>query len=252
MTTFSRRTFIAGGATLLVAGPVLAAPDAHGVVELFTSQGCSSCPPADRVLAELAGRSGLVAIAYHVDYWDYLGWKDTLASPESTQRQYDYAASLGRRSVYTPQAVVNGRRHCNGGDLGQIDRWLEEDRTAGMAPSIPIGLELRNDRIHLEIGAAPLEARERVHLKLAMFRSRSEVVIERGENSGRTIAYANAVTGLRTIGMWDGKSMEIDWPASELVAEQANGCAAILQSVTAKGKPGAILGAAILPRRENG
>lgn len=253
MSRLSRRTVLAGGATLLVAPHALAAPPViTGVVELFTSQGCSSCPPADKVIAALAQRDDVVALACHVDYWDYLGWKDTLASPESTQRQYDYAAALGQRSVYTPQAVVNGRRHCNGADAGQIGRWLEEDRAAGRSPVIGVGIELRNDRLHLRVDQAPLGARENVHLKLAMFRSRSEVVIERGENAGRTIAYANAVTGFRTIGMWDGKPMEVDWPASELIAEDANGCAAILQSVTAKGKPGAILGAAILPRRVNG
>ncbi|TIX65173.1 MAG: DUF1223 domain-containing protein, partial [Mesorhizobium sp.] len=79
-----------------------------GVVELFTSQGCSSCPPADEFFAELAGKQDIVALAYHVNYWDYLGWQDTLSNKENTDRQYDYMRAFGSRSVYTPQAVING------------------------------------------------------------------------------------------------------------------------------------------------
>ncbi|MCX7303033.1 MAG: DUF1223 domain-containing protein [Hyphomicrobiales bacterium] len=85
-----------------------------GVVELFTSQGCNSCPPADKVLAELAEKGEVVALGYHVDYWDYLGWKDTLATPENTERQHLYGKAFQERSVYTPQAVINGRLHVNG------------------------------------------------------------------------------------------------------------------------------------------
>ena len=93
-----------------------------GVVELFTSQGCSSCPPADAVLAELAEAGDVVALGYHVDYWDYLGWKDTLGSPENTARQYEYGKSFGDRSVYTPQAVINGRTHVNGAKREAVAR----------------------------------------------------------------------------------------------------------------------------------
>ena len=85
-----------------------------GVVELFTSQGCSSCPPADEIFGELARKGDVIALAYHVDYWDYLGWQDTLATQDNTARQYDYAKTFGARSVYTPQAVINGRTHVNG------------------------------------------------------------------------------------------------------------------------------------------
>ena len=91
-----------------------------GVVELFTSQGCSSCPPADKALETLAREGKVVALAYHVDYWNYLGWADTMASKENTERQYAYARMFGRSGVYTPQAVINGRDHRNGADLKGI------------------------------------------------------------------------------------------------------------------------------------
>ena len=94
------------------------------MVELFTSQGCSSCPPADALFAELAAKEDLVALAYHVDYWDYLGWQDTLSRKENTERQYDYMRAFGSRSVYTPQAVINGRVHVNGASRGEVDGAL--------------------------------------------------------------------------------------------------------------------------------
>src|SRR5690606_37964175 len=99
-------------------------PVARGVVEFFTSQGCGSCPAADRILAELADKEEVVVLGYHVDYWDYLGWKDTLASPIFSELQQLYARSLATRGVYTPQAVVNGRVDVNGGDRRAIDRAL--------------------------------------------------------------------------------------------------------------------------------
>ncbi len=190
----------------------------------------------------------MVALAYHVDYWDYLGWQDTLGSAENTARQYAYAKALGRRSVYTPQAIVNGRRHCNGADRTQIADWIAGDKASGEAPSVDVQLEMRGEKIHLTVAGAPLEAREVVHVELALFRSKAEIEIERGENAGKTMVYANAVSGLKTLGIWDGKPMQIDWPESGLVAANADGCAVILQSITAAGHPGAVLGTAVMYR----
>ena len=111
-------TLFAVAAFVAVAGPSALAGDTKpvGVVELFTSQGCSSCPPADAVLGELSKQGNLVALSYHVDYWNYLGWEDTFSSKQSTDRQYEYARTLGRKSVYTPQVIINGRDHINGAD----------------------------------------------------------------------------------------------------------------------------------------
>jgi hypothetical protein len=171
-----------------------------GVVELFTSQGCSSCPPADHVLDELASSGDVIALGYHVDYWDYLGWKDTLGSPENTKRQYQYGKSLGERSVYTPQAVINA-------------------------------------------DAAPNQ-KGNAHLVLVYFDPQHPVIIQRGENRGKTINYANPVTDIQTAGMWHGKAASFEFPKSEILRK--GGCAVLLQSVRPGGLPGPILGAAMI------
>ena len=116
-----------------------------GVVELFTSQGCNSCPPADAALAKLAARGDVVALGYHVDYWDYLGWSDTLGSKANTERQYAYARGLNRRGVYTPQAVINGRAHTNGGRYGEIVSTMRQDMAAGDQPAGKIGPGFTHD-----------------------------------------------------------------------------------------------------------
>ncbi|TGT50672.1 DUF1223 domain-containing protein, partial [Mesorhizobium sp. M00.F.Ca.ET.170.01.1.1] len=104
--------------------------DALGVVQLSSSQGCISCPPADEFFAERAGEDDSIALAYHVNYWDYLGWRDTLSTKENTDRQYDYMRAFGSRSVYTPQAIINGRSHVNGASRKEVDGALARmDRT---------------------------------------------------------------------------------------------------------------------------
>lgn len=130
---------VAVAAMSSISVPIAVAADttSKGVVELFTSQGCSSCPPADAVLGELVGQGYVVALAYHVDYWNYLGWKDTLSSKQSTDRQYDYARTLGRSSVYTPQVVINGRDHSNGADKSGINGKIDASTKAGVALQSP-------------------------------------------------------------------------------------------------------------------
>jgi hypothetical protein len=116
-------------AAMALAGPLRAtaeAGDLTGVVELFTSQGCSSCPPADAELAKMADKGDVLALSYHVDYWNYLGWADTLASKASTERQYGYARTLKRKNVYTPQAVINGRDHANGADPAAVNALINK------------------------------------------------------------------------------------------------------------------------------
>src|SRR5690606_29247620 len=120
-------TLAAVAAALVLAGGPVRADEIRrplGVVELFTSQGCSSCPPADEALVELAARGDVIALSFHVDYWDYLGWRDTLASPANTQRQQGYARAFGAQSVYTPQAVINGRTHTSGAKKAEIEQTL--------------------------------------------------------------------------------------------------------------------------------
>ncbi|WEJ10020.1 DUF1223 domain-containing protein [Sinorhizobium prairiense] len=212
-----------------------------GVVELFTSQGCSSCPPADAALKKLVDEGEVVALAYHVDYWNYLGWADTLASKENTERQYAYARMLGRYGVYTPQAILNGRDHANGADLPAIRNRLALMDEKGKGLSVPIAASIGGDEISIKVGAG----KGRANVVVVYFDRARVVKVEKGENSGKEIAYWHAVRDIQTIGMWEGKPAEFTLPASVLIEGQGNsGCAVLLQSMKDKETPGAIIGAA--------
>lgn len=214
-----------------------------GVVELFTSQGCSSCPPADAVFADLVKRGDVLALAYHVDYWDYLGWRDTLGSPENTARQHEYGRSFAVRSVYTPQAVINGRAHLNGADGAAVRKMLEGFARGGKGLSVSLIATRHGDSIMIDAGKGG-SADAKAHLVLVFFKSRSPVAIERGENKGSTLTYWNAVSDVQTAGMWHGEAARFEFPASEI--DKKDGCAALLQSVDANGLPGPILGATLV------
>lgn len=216
----------------------------RAVVELFTSQGCSSCPPADAVLTELAERGDVVALGYHVDYWDYLGWRDTLATPENTERQYRYGKSFGKRTVYTPQAVINGRAHVNGAKRDAVSWAITEMENKGDGLSVEIGVTRAGESVVIDAAAAPGEKGD-AHLVLVHFDPMRPIAIERGENKGKTITYANPVTSVQTAGMWHGKAARFELPRSEV--NKKGGCAILLQSVTRDGLPGPILGAAVVP-----
>lgn len=244
-----RRAFVAGAAASFCAAglvPARAQTQLKGVVELFTSQGCSSCPPADAALADFAQDRNVLALGYHVDYWDYLGWRDTLASSENTARQRAYAKALKSRTVYTPQAIVNGRVHLNGGKKNAIYGLMEEHRSAGTGLTVPVAVTAHSDRISVSVGAGDKPSGLDVVAVIAYFRDRSEVEIARGENAGRTMTYANAVMAMQTLGMWYGKPMTIDLPGDKIARNDATGCAVLLQATGRGGVPGAILGAAHL------
>ena len=191
-----------------------------GVVELFTSQGCNSCPPADRVLGELAQDDDVIALAYHVDYWDYLGWRDTLGSAENTERQRDYGRSFGSGSVYTPQAVINGRTHVNGANKNAVHRTIE--RMADTADGMVVDVSIRQsgDSIVIEAGDSK-GAPRKAHLVLVYFDPVRNVAIERGENRGKTITYWNAVSSIQAAGMWHGKASRYELPLSEVTKKGA-------------------------------
>ena len=234
----------------LMAGALLAAAPAEaeikGVVELFTSQGCSSCPSADKLFGAYAGRTDLLALSYNVDYWDYLGWKDTLASADNTERQRNYAQARGDGQVYTPQVVVDGRTHVVGSKGADIDQALAK-YPDGLP--VPLSLSSTGDAITVTIGSAsPAAKAEMPHanLWLVMYDRAVAVPIERGENSGRTITYSNVVRKLRPIAMWKGESMSVDLPKSEIKHADVNRCAVLLQAETKDGLPGPILGAATI------
>ncbi|MBX5249823.1 thioredoxin family protein [Rhizobium sp. NLR4b] len=218
-----------------------------GVVELFTSQGCSSCPPADAAFRKLVNQGDIIALAYHIDYWNYLGWADTLSSKENTERQYGYARTMGRSNVYTPQAIVNGRGHLAGADLTGINSKIDTYSSEGNGLTIPVSAAMRGDELEIKIGAGQGKA----NVVMVYFDKEKTIDVEKGENSGKKISYLHSVTNVETVGMWDGKATSLTLPASVLQRPQLEGCAILLQSATADGDPAAILGATVVMAGKN-
>lgn len=239
-----------GTVALLAAAGTAGATDAGkrpvGVVELFTSQGCNSCPAADSILADLVADGDVVALAYHVDYWDYLGWKDTLGTKENSDRQHAYARSFDSRSVYTPQAVINGRTHVNGASRADIDAALSGFTGSGKGMLVDVATRREGDSVIIEMAPAKEGGVRNAHVVLVYYDPAQPIVIERGENKGQTVTYWNAVTGIQTAGMWHGEAERLELPASEITRKGQGGCAVLLQSVGPQGEPGAILGATLL------
>lgn len=232
---------IAGAGVLSVMAnqAALAGPRNQVVVELYTSQGCNSCPPADRLLGELAARNDLIALTFNVDYWDYLGWKDTLAQPAHTERQRHYAAALRNRSVYTPQMVIGGRQHAVGSDAPAVEAAIESEK-GHMSAAIPdLRLLHRDGRILVSLGAVP-NKRANATIWLVRYDQRRDVPIQRGENAGNKLSYYNVVRDMRALGQWRGQAWEMDLSREELAEGGRDGCAIIVQ----KGPVGPVLAAA--------
>ncbi len=182
------------------------------VVELFTSQGCSSCPPADAYLGKLSTRADVLALSFHVDYWDDLGWRDRFALAESVKRQNLYARNLGRSSVYTPQLVVDGRDDSVGSDGKAVARALSENRDG-----VPVGVSVRDAEVLVEIGAQPGVPPSDV--MLVAYLRHAVSAIGRGENAGRTLEEFNVVRNLRTLGVWKGQAQSFRVPVVSLPSD---------------------------------
>ncbi|MBZ9790684.1 thioredoxin family protein [Rhizobium sp. 3T7] len=243
----SPRFLISLVAGVALAGPLFAQDAPKGVVELFTSQGCSSCPPADAAFRRLVEAGGVIALAYHVDYWNYMGWADTLSSKENTERQYGYAQAMGRANVYTPQVIINGRDHVAGADLGAINKKIDGYAAEGMGLSVPVKAQMRGDQLEIKIGAGQGKA----NVVMVYFNREKTIDVEKGENSGKKIAYLNSVADVETVGMWEGKETSLTLPASVMQKPDLEGCAILLQSSTADGNPSAILGATVVMAGKN-
>ncbi|GMG80900.1 thioredoxin family protein [Paralimibaculum aggregatum] len=182
------------------------------MVELYTSQGCNSCPPADAALGRMAAREDLVALAFHVDYWDYLGWRDTFARPDHTERQFAYRTALRARMVYTPQVIVQGRSHAVGSHEAEVAGLIEAAQAA-QAAAMPAELALEPGRagggLTARLEPAPGGGNAGpARLWLAVYDRSREVDIGRGENGGKRITYHNIVRELRALLDWDGASAE--------------------------------------------
>jgi|LNFM01.1.fsa_nt_gb hypothetical protein len=220
--------------TILALGFASAVPGAFAqdsarvtVIELFTSQGCSSCPAADALLKTFSSRPETMALSLAVDYWDHLGWKDTLASPKNSARQKSYAKSLGTGNVYTPQVVVNGAWQAIGSNKADIEKAIF--KASGAVSAQVVGLTAVSDtkRMTIEVGTAKDAVPATVWL--AIVSPRVDVEIKRGENRGKMLAYHNVVRDITPVGMWSGKSMKIQLPLSAMMKD-GDRCAVLLQA----------------------
>lgn len=214
----------------------------RAVIELFTSQGCSSCPAADQLLGELAGDPSLVSVSVPVDYWDYLGWKDTLADPRNSARQKAYAHARGDGQVYTPQVVVNGNLHALGSDKAAIELAIAASRKNGAMSLVPT-LALAEGRLNVTVPDAT-DAHSPAEVWLFGLVKAATVAIGRGENKGRAITYHNVVRRWVKLGEWTGKANSWSIPVQTLKGTNVDEAAVLVQSGTVE-KPKTILGATL-------
>lgn len=229
---FLKYSLLAG---LMALAAPLSAQDTPVVVELYTSQGCSSCPPADQILHELADRDDVIALALHVDYWDYIGWKDPFGDPAHAERQRAYAAAGYRRSIYTPEMIVQGQTDIVGAKPMALAKAIAEH--ARQAPKVAVTLSRDGDALKITAERlAQVQGDMTVHM--LRYQPRQTTHIKRGENAGKTVEYANIVEGWTVLGHWDGQK------ALDLVAqvEGDNPSVVIIQGRNA----GPIFGAARL------
>ena len=198
-------------AVALLGATPLHAQSSPVVVELFTSQGCSSCPPADKLLHELAKKDGVIALSLHVDYWDYIGWKDEFADPAYTARQKGYARVASRRSIYTPQMIVNGSDSIVGAKPMRISDTVQ----AHSQKAATVALDVGRAGDSVTISATSLGARGSMVVQLVQYTPQKKSRITRGENAGNTISYVNVVETWDVVGDWNGDSaLELSVKAS--------------------------------------
>lgn len=199
------------------------------VAELFTSEGCSSCPPADALLSKLRERKNIIALAYHVDYWNYLGWKDRFSQHVFTMRQRAYARALGSPMVYTPQLVIDGETHVVGSNKAAVDAAIAQARASGRH-MIDIGLSWSANR-SLVIKLPPSDRSVDATIWFVRFEHNAETLVTAGENAGRLLKHANIVDELAAIGMWDGSPLTITlpWEAIAQGSDPQFGCAILVQ-----------------------
>jgi hypothetical protein len=222
--------------TLTLIGALAAPASASPIlVELFTSQGCSSCPPADEILAKLARRDDVVALAFHVDYWDYIGWIDKLAIPAATARQKAYRTAFHNTQIYTPQMVIDGRAEFPGNDAAEVSTAIARERK-----SHPQGPEVSLTRDSGSVGVAiPASTVHGVHVWYALIAPAETAKVARGENRGRTLLSANPVSKLGDLGIYEGAA----WSGTISGVDGAQAVAVWLQAPSL----GAVSSAAMIP-----
>lgn len=240
-------------ALLLPAAPVMpeeaasgsshlpSSPPAINVLELYTSQGCDSCPPADDVLSKFAERANVIALTMPVDIWDYLGWKDTLATEKNSERQRVYAKTRGDGAIYTPQIIVNGMIGVMGSDARAVEQAISTTNQALYGARIPIRFWHDRNTLKVEAGAAPAGHRHKeATVWFAVVQKRAEVPIEQGENKGKTIVYTNVVREMLPVGSWNGEALSLQLTRTAVMRPETDAAVVLLQ----EGKAGPIIGAA--------
>jgi hypothetical protein len=243
--TLRPRLLLASLAALVLGGAsaLAQAPQPRAVVELFTSQGCSSCPPADALFVELAKDPSVITLTMPVTYWDYLGWKDTLGHDLFTKRQKLYAKSRGDGQVYTPQAVINGGAHLVGSDKAEIDKSLRQQ----VAFVTRVGLSEDGGMVKIALSPVDPAGARAGSVWLLPTARMVTVPIGRGENQGRTVSYANVVRGVVRVGDWDGKAATLTTPLAGARTADSDGYVVLVQAEQ-PGRygmmPGAVIGAA--------
>lgn len=227
--TLPRRQALLGAAGLVASSavaPAHAASDGPWAIELFTSQGCSSCPPADKMLGRLAARPDIVALSFHITYWDYIGWKDPFASAAATERQRAYAQALNQRNVYTPEMVFDGQAHDTGTRSGDVDQMIARLRAARTPRATP-KLERSSDgSLAIRLDAAKIE--KPADITLAVYDRRHSTPVRRGENSGATLENFNVVRRLEKVASWNGAAASFTVAADRFVPGQ--GVALLVQA----------------------
>ena len=233
---------------LLAALTLVVAPaaDAGGkrpvVVELFTSQGCSSCPPADQLLAHMADRKDVLALTLPITYWDMLGWKDTLASEANTRRQKAYASAMGRGGVYTPQIIVDGVSDVVGSREQAVESAIAS--RAGDQTAVPVELRISHAELQIKIGAGDPNTNATVWLFHIL--GRATVPVGNGENAGHTLTYRNVVRDVKAVGVLKGQPLSLDLPRAEMTSAPYDAIAIVVQ----QNGYGRILGAAEVSRSD--
>ena len=230
---------------LVGAAPAWAAGKRPVVVELFTSQGCSSCPPADALLGQLADRPDVLALTLPITYWDMLGWKDTLASDANTSRQKAYSDAMGHGGVYTPQMIVDGVTDVVGNREPQVMAAIAARQAD--AAAVPVSLTVTTGQIHVAVGAddavKPGKTRDAT---IWMFHvlGKATVAIKSGENGGHSVTYRNVVRDVRAVGMWKGQPVSLDLPRGDFAHLPDDIVAVVVQ----QDGYGRIVGAAAIQR----
>jgi hypothetical protein len=218
--------------------------DPRAVIELFTSQGCSSCPPADKIIGELAKDPSVIALSLPIDYWDYLGWKDTLADSRFSARQRAYSQMRGDRDVYTPQAVVNGSVHVIGSDRGGIEGAISDTTRSDAVMSVPVSMTLAGKQLNVSVAASHAgSTASHGEIWICAISQAVPISIARGENRGHEVTYHNVVRNLLKVGDWNGSAGNWSVPLENISREGVDAAAVYVQDGSRE-RPGPMLGAA--------